>query len=206
MSTIKLDDAEEFLQKVKEVEEQVKGLLNGSISIDEVDQKLKDQEMLKKYQEEQKKIKEEEKFINGRKGKGHKSEYKSFWANWFTEYDIELGKCTHWKHETITKEERMDYLKSKLEELKERRKTKKERKAKFDLWIKTQAMFYKKTSTNYKKWEYFESDSTSSDSKEPILPEHDPGFKAMEADMNDRRKRKIRDIRWITNWTSIWMK
>lgn len=78
MSTIKLDDAEEFLQKVKEVEEQVKGLLSGSISIDEVDQKLKDQEMLKKYQEEQKKIKEEEKLVNGRKGKGHKSEYKSF--------------------------------------------------------------------------------------------------------------------------------
>ena len=87
----------------------------------------------------------------------------------------------------------MDYLKSKVEQMKERKKTKMERKSKFDLWIKTQALFYRKTSTNYKKWEYFESDSTSEDSKEPILPENDPGFKAMEADMNDRKKKRIRD-------------
>ena len=89
----------------------------------------------------------------------------------------------------------MDYLKSKVEEMKERKKVKMERKSKFDLWVKTQAMFYKKTSTNYKKWQYFDSDSTSSEGKEPILPEHDPGFKAMEADMMDRKKKRLRDAK-----------
>jgi len=92
----------------------------------------------------------------------------------------------------------MAYLKEKLEELKERKKLKKERKAKFEQWIKTQALFYKKTSTNYKKWENFDSDSTSSEDKEPILPTHDPGFKAMEADMMDRKKKRKRDEKEAT--------
>jgi tetratricopeptide (TPR) repeat protein len=89
----------------------------------------------------------------------------------------------------------MDYLKEKIEELKERKKLKKERKLKWENWVKTQALFYKKTSTNYKKWECFESDSTSSDSKEPILPEHDPNFKAMEADIKDRAKKRRREAK-----------
>jgi lipoprotein NlpI len=89
----------------------------------------------------------------------------------------------------------MAYLREKLEEMKDRKRTKKERKAKWENWVKTQAMFYKKTSTNYKKWENFESDSTDSDEKEPILPEHDPGFKAMEADMNERKKKRQRDTK-----------
>jgi hypothetical protein len=49
-------------------------------------------------------------------------------------------------------------------------------------------MFYKKTSTNYKKWQYFDSSSDSEEEKEPILPKHDPNFRAMEADMMDRKK------------------
>lgn len=45
----------------------------------------------------------------------------------------------------------MAYLMEKLEEVKEKKRIKMERKAKWNNWLKTQAMFYKKTSTNYKK-------------------------------------------------------
>lgn len=43
-------------------------------------------------------------------------------------------------------------------------------------------MFYKKTSTNYAKWDMFESDTESdhSEDRDPIVPENDPQFKAME--------------------------
>lgn len=61
--------------------------------------------------------------------------------------------------------------------------------------MKTQALFYKKTSTNYKKWDCFESDSSSDENKEPIVPDHDPAFKAMEADMLDRKKKRLRDAK-----------
>ena len=41
-------------------------------------------------------------------------------------------------------------------------------------------MFYCKTSTNYNKWDMFESDSEEKEEEEPIVPDHDPQFKAME--------------------------
>jgi tetratricopeptide (TPR) repeat protein len=80
-----------------------------------------------------------------------------------------------------------------LEDYKEKKKKKMERKDKWEKWKKTQALFYRKTSTNYKKWDYFESDEDSQEETEPILPRDDPNFKAMEADMLDRKKRRQRD-------------
>jgi tetratricopeptide (TPR) repeat protein len=88
----------------------------------------------------------------------------------------------------------MDELREKLEEYKEKVKRNKERKAKWENWKKTQAMFYKKTSTNYRKWEnFYSSEEEVEDNSEPILPNDNPEFKAMEADMLDRKKKRIRD-------------
>jgi hypothetical protein len=64
----------------------------------------------------------------------------------------------------------MEELKDKLEEYKEKNTRKKIKKAKWENWKKTQAMFYKKTSTNYKKWEFFESGSDTEEESDPILP------------------------------------
>lgn len=53
-------------------------------------------------------------------------------------------------------------------------------------------MFYKKTSTNYSKWDMFESSESDEEEKEPIVPKDDPTFKAMEKDFEDRaHKRRI---------------
>ena len=41
-------------------------------------------------------------------------------------------------------------------------------------------MFYCKTSTNYNKWDMFESNSEDSVEEEPIVPKDNPEFKAME--------------------------
>lgn len=69
-----------------------------------------------------------------------------------------------------------------------------ERRAKWENWKKTQALFYRKTSTNYKKWDHFESSEEEVDENaEPILPRDDPNFRAMESDMLDRKKRRQRD-------------
>ena len=72
---------------------------------------------------------------------------------------------------------------------------KKERRARWENWVKTQSMFYKKTSTNYRKWDVFESseEEVNEDDQEPIVPENDPAFKAMEADFEERGKRRKRD-------------
>ena len=87
----------------------------------------------------------------------------------------------------------MSDLKLKLEEHKQKVAKKKTRRAKWENWKKTEAMFYSKTSTNYKKWDMFESESDPDEEADPILPKNDPQFKAMEQDFNDRKKRRVRD-------------
>ena len=68
------------------------------------------------------------------------------------------------------------------------------RRAKWENWKKTQAMFYCKTSTNYNKWNMFESESDSDkDESDPVVPKDDPQFKAMEQDFKDRSRRRVRD-------------
>lgn len=53
-------------------------------------------------------------------------------------------------------------------------------------------MFYCKTSTNYNKWDMFESEEEEEE-KDPIVPKNDPQFKAMEQDFADRAVRRKRD-------------
>ena len=46
-------------------------------------------------------------------------------------------------------------------------------------------MLWKKTSTNYSKWDYFTDSEEEEDVKsEPVLPKDDPAFKAMETDLS----------------------
>ena len=47
-------------------------------------------------------------------------------------------------------------------------------------------MVLTKTSTNYKKWEYYTSSEEEEPEGDPIVPENDPTFKAMEADIKER--------------------
>jgi hypothetical protein len=46
---------------------------------------------------------------------------------------------------------------AKLEAYKVKKNEKQMRRQRWENWLKTQAMLHKKTSTNYKKWDYFES-------------------------------------------------
>ena len=56
-------------------------------------------------------------------------------------------------------------------------------------------MFYKKTSTNYHKWDVFESseEEVNEEDVDPVVPENDPSFKAMEADFEERAKKRKRN-------------
>ena len=90
----------------------------------------------------------------------------------------------------------MAKLRGLAEEHKIKKARKMERRAKWDNWKKTQEMFYRKTSTNYAKWDVFESESEeepNEEDKDPIVPENDPAFKAMEMDFEDRAKKRRRN-------------
>merc|ERR1719498_1781436 len=98
------------------------------------------------------------------------------------------------KVEDIHDKERKSELLEKLEDYKKKKARKMTRKAKWENWKKTQAMFYNKLSTNYNKWDMFESESDSDkEEQEPVVPENDPQFKAMEQDFIERKKKRDLD-------------
>jgi hypothetical protein len=76
-----------------------------------------------------------------------------------------------------------------VKKYKEDKDRKKDRKQKYELQQKTQKMLWKKNSTNYNKWEYFTSSEEELPS-EPIVPKDDPNFKALEMDMEQRKKKR----------------
>lgn len=83
-------------------------------------------------------------------------------------------------------------LRERLEDHKKKVARKKTRRAKWENWKKTQAMFYCKTSTNYNKWDMFESETDSEKEEEPIVNEEDPQIKAMAQDFKDRHQKRVR--------------
>ena len=55
-------------------------------------------------------------------------------------------------------------------------------------------MVWKKTSTNYSKWDYYTSESDSEkEEAEPIVPKDDPAFKALEQDIEQRNAKRAKD-------------
>lgn len=105
------EEADEFLNKVEDLDKQIKGIIDGSISIEEIDKQIDLSTKVKDMKEREDKDKEELRLRKGRKGKGHKGEYLRFCSFCFTEYDIETEKCYYCERETITRDERMEYLK-----------------------------------------------------------------------------------------------
>ena len=131
----------------------------------------------------------------GRSGKGNVLNYKTFCHFCFTEFDIIIEKCNQCGNPTISAEKRMAELKQKVEIYKQDKNRKAERKHKWEMWQKTKASLWKKTSTNYSKWEYFtSSEDENEEERDPILPKNDPNFQALERDLEQRASRKKQDL------------
>lgn len=190
------EDLDEFISKVDEAHAQILALSKDEISLEEVDAKQKKMEEQKKLKENlirQKQFEEDEKIRRGQSGKGEGDNYVNFCRNCFVEYALYTPVCYHCNKNTMTREERRDQLKSKVEEYKKKKASKDERKSKWENWRKTQAIYWKKSSTNYSKWDYFTSSEEEDANQEPILPKNDPNFLAMEKDLEQRMKKKEED-------------
>ena len=193
MDKTKLEGLDDFLSKVDRVHQQIQDMAANKIDVDEVDAEiLKEQEEERKAEERRKRKEAEawEKKKQGRPGKGHQENYISFCKHCFVEYTIRLPVCTHCGKNTIDMEERRAELLKKAEAYKSIKAERAERKRKWEKWQKTEAMFWKKTTTNYSKWDYFTDESEEEPETEPIVPKDDPNFKAMEKDAEERAKRR----------------
>jgi hypothetical protein len=157
------EEQDEFLEKVDDVQKRINDIMSGKVDIDELDRIEKaaeEKERLKIKAQEIKEREFKEKIRKGREGKGHQGGYKTFCRPCHREFTVEgVDVCPLCDRDTITQEERMDELRGKLVDFKLAIGKKKTRRAKWENWKKTKEMFYRKTSTNYSKWDMFESDS-----------------------------------------------
>ena len=198
-SQLDMDNLEADLWEVEQTVKEINKIIHGDDkdleAALEKEKQLKQREEHKKILAELKAREQQEKLLNGFPGKGEGKNYEKFCPHCFYEYTLkEIEECTHCHKPLITREERHKILKQKLEVYKEKQKTKKFRKMKYNNWIKSHGEIKildasRHGPTNYTKWDMYESDSDS-EGKEPILPRHDPNFIALEKTMNADLKKK----------------
>ena len=98
------DEAEDFLDKVDNVHQQVQDILSGKIDVHEMDKKMAEAEKLEKAKEEIKQREAKEALLKGRPGKGYKKTgWKTFCQPCWTEFFVDgVDKCTHCGRDTVT--------------------------------------------------------------------------------------------------------
>lgn len=134
-------DVDAFVDKVEACAGQVQDLLEGRLSVEEFDKKEKRRELTKKAEKfsmEEKTRKKEEQIRMGTFGKGEKDNYQFFCRYCFTEYGEEAHiteplSCRRCGKGLQTCEERREFLRRKVEDLKAE---KLDRAKKRDLWKK----------------------------------------------------------------------
>ncbi|GAW80699.1 hypothetical protein, conserved [Plasmodium gonderi] len=129
------EDIDEFLEKVNDVTEKVNGLLSGKISIEEIEReqnKLQLGEKIRQMREEEKRECERREYLMGVRGSGvSNNNYEFFCLHCLVEFKYVLEKCTRCGSTVISKEQRVQQLREKVEEYK---KKKKERDLRRSLW------------------------------------------------------------------------
>lgn len=173
-------------------------ILDGKIDPNDIDmdtgEMLTEKTKARRKAREEKALREEaerhEKLKKGREGAGEKDNYKNYCRKCRVEFPLETPICARCDKPTITYDERRKELLERVEVYKSAKHRKQERKKKWEMWKKTKAIFWKKTATDYEKWDYFtdsedEFEKLEQDAK-PVLPEHDPNFRALKADLDQR--------------------
>ena len=132
--------------------------------------------------------------VKGRAGKGIAKDFVNFCRHCHLQFEFETPTCWKCSRQTMTLEQRQQQLKVMVEDYKYNKEQRAQKRHKWDMFQKSEAALWKKSSINYnKKWDYFVEESQEELDKDPILPKNDPNFMAMEADIEERKKRRMKD-------------
>ncbi|ETB59182.1 hypothetical protein YYC_03434 [Plasmodium yoelii 17X] len=192
----KEDEINSFLDNVDTVTTKIKNLLDGKISIEEIEKEeniIKLEKRAKEIKIEEKKEKEKENFIMGKKGGGDKDDYLYFCKSCLVEYNYKLDFCKRCNKSVISKEERKKELFDKVENYKHLKNKRNERREIWNKYLNSCKNQNNKKTTNYEKWNYYEPSSDTFDEDEKILclPKHDSNFQILEKKIDeDIKKRK----------------
>ena len=99
------DDMDRFLGKVNKTHDQIKGLIDGTLTPEDIDSQMTSSERLEVSRRELEGRKVRDFQLKGRPGKGHKGNYKLWCKRCHVEYWIDdIDKCTHCEGELMTEE------------------------------------------------------------------------------------------------------
>jgi tetratricopeptide (TPR) repeat protein len=206
--SIDKEELEDFNSHIENVCKTVDDLLNDRIAPDEIDyetgEKIDKKILERRKAREAKKVRDEQLRVDkqkkGREGGGEKENYINYCRKCRVEFIFETPVCVRCQKPTIPMAERRKELLEKVEEFKDAKMRKQDRKKKWELWQKTKAIFWKKTATNYEKWDYFTDSEDEFEKLEkdapPVLPDNDPNFRALQADLEQRshnRKQRAKE-------------
>lgn len=211
------EDFDDFLARVNAVDEAVKGLKEGTVSVDEIDTKQEYKKLLeepppskRKQQEAQNKKEQQEADRRKALAKLPKSVDDA-------EKKVELAKETKDINKIKKAEEDLyimrrreqkqteldEWEKDKKDELREQYKQRQKRRERWELWAAANPECVQRHgSTNYEAWDNWEPEDEWDDMKDELMPNETPALKAMEEDCNKRakaRRERIREAESLKN-------
>ncbi|CBZ56436.1 conserved hypothetical protein [Neospora caninum Liverpool] len=205
--TYRAREAEDFLERVEEVHETVRGLIDGSIDAAELERQEEREtlrERAKQMKKEEEAARAQEALLMGREGKGESKTrpYTFFCRACLVEFTLpSMAQCSRCGGPVLTMEARVSQLTEKVELLKEEKARHMTRKARWKQWLNTRKFVRKTKVVHYQTWEMWEP-STDEEEKEnaaAITPSDDPAFQALEKDFisnqklrQDRRRAALR--------------
>ncbi|PFH31288.1 tetratricopeptide repeat-containing protein [Besnoitia besnoiti] len=203
----KAKEAEEFLERVEEVHETIRGLIDGTVDANELErqeERAKWREKAKHIKKEEERAREQEALAMGCEGKGENARrpYTFFCRACLVEFTLpSMTDCSRCGRPVMTREARLAQLEEKVGLLKEEKAKHLTRKARWKQWLNTRKHVRRSKVIHYQTWEIWEpsTDEEERENAAPITPANDPTFQALEKDLKasetQRQSRKRAAIR-----------
>ncbi|SBT79349.1 TPR domain containing protein [Plasmodium malariae] len=206
------EELDEFLTKVEDVTTKVRDLLDGKISVEDIEKEEKDillKKRIKEIKREEEKEKEKRQFIMGREGKGNEDDYLFFCRYCFVEYNYHLTKCKRCNNVVVSKEERKKELNEKVRNYKNLKDKRNVRRSLWHKYLKENGDLKKnikskctdenkcndtnKHIVNYEKWDHYEPSTDTFDEDEKMVsytPKNNKNFQLLEKKIDDDISKK----------------
>ena len=153
------EELDAFLIEADLINQKVKAIAENRANTDEIDDLVIKRAEDKKRRQDAKVRKEKEAYdrkVRGSEGKGITKDFSHFCRHCHIQYELDTPKCWKCNRPTMSLEQRQEQLKVMVDSYKSNKTTREKKKHKWEMFQKTQAAMWKKSSINYnQKWDYF---------------------------------------------------
>ena len=153
------EELDAFLIQADLINKKVKAIAENRDNTDDIDELIQKRAEDKRRRQEAKVRREKEHFdkkVRGTEGKGITKDFCHFCRACHLQYELDTPTCLKCNRPTMSLEQRQEQLKGMVFNYKSNKSTRETKKHKWEMFQKTQAAMWKKSSNNYnQKWDYF---------------------------------------------------